>query len=93
MHEARTMLEPWGFRQRSFRPPATVPGKEPAMLDRREFEYEFILAKLSELDDAVIALDARPDALAWAADRRLLVDEAARLAAALAQYERPRTLN
>jgi hypothetical protein len=61
--------------------------------DRDSFEYEFVLAKLAEIDEALAELDARPDALDRAVERRLLVEEAARLAAALAQLNQTRSLS
>ena len=62
------------------------------MRDRDEFEYEFILGKLSEIEEALATLEARPDALELASERTLLVEEAARLTAALAEFDRQRTI-
>jgi hypothetical protein len=64
------------------------------MHDRQAFEYEYILAKLAEVEEALARIDRSGDPLAESETRRVLVEQAGRLIGALAVYdESTRALN
>jgi hypothetical protein len=54
---------------------------------RPEWAYEYLLAKLTDVEEALTELDARAEPLTYAATRRNLVALEARLEAAIAAFE------
>jgi hypothetical protein len=60
-----------------------VPGDQP------DWVYEYLLAKLGDVQDVLTELDARAEPLTYAEMRRQLVALEARLEAALAAFESP----